>query len=145
MISYRNDAARRALPVTQEQLDDVVNEAVRRVMALLAEKPKQKPLLVAPRIARVMDAACEACGITREEMLGTRRSRRVAQPRQLAMLVAYEVATHASVPQISHAFCRDHTTVLHAVHAMRERMQTEPELARLYHEIRAKVTAEEGA
>lgn len=48
------------------------------------------------------------------DMLSPRRSRSVAQPRQIAMTLAKELTKH-SLPEIGHAFGgRDHTTVLHA-------------------------------
>ena len=50
-------------------------------------------------------------------------SRRVvfAQPRQLAMWIARE-RFEFSLPDIAHAFKRDHTTIMHAVDKVRERL-----------------------
>ena len=54
------------------------------------------------------------------ELLSKRRSRSIARPRQLAMLIAKELTNH-SLPEIGDAFGgRDHTTVLHACRTMKE-------------------------
>jgi chromosomal replication initiator protein len=54
------------------------------------------------------------------DLLSKRRSRSIARPRQVAMALAKELTTH-SLPEIGDAFGgRDHTTVLHACHRIRE-------------------------
>ena len=48
------------------------------------------------------------------DLLGKRRTRNIARPRQVAMTLAKELTNH-SLPEIGDAFGgRDHTTVLHA-------------------------------
>lgn len=51
-------------------------------------------------------------GIDKSALLSEMRTRRLAQPRQVAMFLARE--TGASFPLIGRCFNRDHTTVLHA-------------------------------
>lgn len=59
-------------------------------------------------------------------LLGKRRSRNVARPRQMAMALAKELTTH-SLPEIGNAFGgRDHTTVLHAVRKVQELREQDP-------------------
>ncbi len=53
------------------------------------------------------------------DLLSARRSRSIARPRQLAMLLAKELTNH-SYPEIGHAFDRDHTTVIHACKKIRQ-------------------------
>ena len=53
-------------------------------------------------------------GLTMQEMLGVRRAKQFAEPRMIAMWLAYEVLPNKSLPQIGRAFKRDHTTVMHA-------------------------------
>lgn len=54
------------------------------------------------------------------DLLAKRRSRSIARPRQMAMLLAKELTTH-SLPEIGDAFGgRDHTTVLHACRKIKE-------------------------
>jgi chromosomal replication initiator protein len=70
-----------------------------------------------PRRSTVEDiqsAACSHFGLSREELLSTARTARVAWPRQLAMFLAREL-TDDSLPSIGRQFGgRDHSTVLHA-------------------------------
>jgi chromosomal replication initiator protein len=60
------------------------------------------------------------------DLLGKRRSRNVARPRQMAMALAKELTTH-SLPEIGDAFGgRDHTTVLHAVRKVQALREQDP-------------------
>ncbi len=60
------------------------------------------------------------------DLLGKRRSRNVARPRQMAMALAKELTTH-SLPEIGDAFGgRDHTTVLHAVRKVQQLREEDP-------------------
>jgi chromosomal replication initiator protein len=47
------------------------------------------------------------------DLTSERRTRSLARPRQVAMALAKELTQH-SLPEIGHAFGKDHTTVLHA-------------------------------
>jgi chromosomal replication initiator protein len=47
------------------------------------------------------------------ELTSDKRTRNLARPRQVAMLISKELTTH-SLPEIGDAYKRDHTTVLHA-------------------------------
>jgi chromosomal replication initiation ATPase DnaA len=48
------------------------------------------------------------------DLLSRRRARWVARPRQLAMWLSRHL-TPCSLPEIGHAFDRDHTTVMHGI------------------------------
>lgn len=63
------------------------------------------------------------------EMQSERRDREVSRPRQVAMLLSYEL-TRASLPAIGKRFGgRDHTTVMHAIHNIRRLTGEDAELA----------------
>jgi chromosomal replication initiator protein len=69
---------------------------------------------IPPTVERIQELTCEAFGITRDELLSTTRTARVAWPRQVAMYLARE-HTDESLPAIGRRFGgRNHTTVLHA-------------------------------
>jgi chromosomal replication initiator protein len=75
----------------------------------------------------VQAAACEAFGITREELLSASRAARVTWPRQVAMYLAREF-TDQTLPAIGRAFGdRDHTTVMHACKRTAARMADDPQ------------------
>jgi len=61
----------------------------------------------------ILGAVSEYYGVSREELVGPRRSRNIAFARQVAMYLARELA-QMSLPQIGQALGgRDHTTVMH--------------------------------
>lgn len=65
-------------------------------------------------VDEIQDAAAQAFGITREELLARDRTPRVAFARQVAMYLAREMTTE-TLPAIGRCFGgRNHTTVLHA-------------------------------
>ncbi|MBS7458960.1 chromosomal replication initiator protein DnaA [Coralloluteibacterium stylophorae] len=59
------------------------------------------------------------------DLLGKKRTRSLARPRQMAMALAKELTEH-SLPEIGDAFGgRDHTTVLHATRVIRDLVETD--------------------
>lgn len=59
------------------------------------------------------------------DLLGKKRTRSIARPRQVAMALAKELTNH-SLPEIGQAFGgRDHTTVLHACRKIKELRDTD--------------------
>jgi chromosomal replication initiator protein len=59
------------------------------------------------------------------DLLSERRSRSIAQPRQVAMALARELTQH-SLPEIGNAFGgRDHTTVIHACRKVQELLDSD--------------------
>ncbi|MGI9461461.1 MAG: chromosomal replication initiator protein DnaA [Alphaproteobacteria bacterium] len=63
--------------------------------------------------------------ITLEELLSKSRLQDIARPRQIAMYLAKK-ATTRSLPSIGKRFRRDHTTVIHAVRTIENRMGDNP-------------------
>ncbi len=62
------------------------------------------------------------------DLLGRRRTRTIARPRQMAMALSKELTEH-SLPEIGEAFGgRDHTTVLHACRKIDELVETDGRL-----------------
>lgn len=65
-------------------------------------------------LMEIQYAVCGHFQVGLSDLQSTRRERRIARPRQLAMYLA-KVLTPKSLPDIGKAFGRDHTTVMHAV------------------------------
>lgn len=62
----------------------------------------------------IMQVVCSHAGVTMEDMVSSRRSREISEPRQMAMYLCREL-TDLSTTRIGAAFGkRDHTTVMHA-------------------------------
>jgi chromosomal replication initiator protein len=77
------------------------------------------------RIDLVQEATARHYGISLEELVGDRRTKRVVEPRQVAMYLSREL-TDASLPAIGRAFGgRDHTTVIYAVQKVTRQMTDE--------------------
>ena len=79
-------------------------------------------------IANIQKAVADYYGLQLKEMLGKKRTRSLARPRQMAMALAKELTDH-SLPEIGAAFDgRDHTTVLHACRQIRHLMDSDGKL-----------------
>jgi chromosomal replication initiator protein len=75
-----------------------------------------------PTIARVQELACQTFDVTRDELLSSARTKRVAWARQVAMYLA-RAHTGATLPAIGESFGgRDHTTVMYACRKAGERI-----------------------
>lgn len=95
---------------------DFAREALRDLIAL------QDKLVT---IENIQKTVAEYYKIRVADLLSKRRSRSIARPRQLAMVLAKELTNH-SLPEIGDAFGgRDHTTVLHACRKIAELRETE--------------------
>lgn len=95
-------------------------------------------------IADMIDSVSKATGITAFDILSDRRMRPIAHARQAAMWLVRH-CTHLSMPQIARHFHKDHTTVLHAVFKVDQRMATKPGFAQMMNELRARHQAGSGS
>jgi chromosomal replication initiation ATPase DnaA len=59
-------------------------------------------------------------------MTSNQQYRQIAHPRQVAMFLANELTQH-SLAEIGRRFRRDHTTVMYAIKAVRQRMTFDPQ------------------
>lgn len=92
---------------------------------LLASQDKQVTL------DNIKKVVAEHYKVKVNDLLSKRRSRSIARPRQLAMLLSKELTNH-SYPEIGQAFDRDHTTVLHACKKMKELLDEDRRLEEDY-------------
>ena len=70
----------------------------------------------------IISAVCERFSLRSVDLRSRRRSKHVAQPRQVAMYLCRR-HLNASFPHIGELFGRDHTTVLHAVTTTERRLK----------------------
>lgn len=74
----------------------------------------------------IIEAVCEYYAVTRSEILGKRRNRSIALPRQMAMYLCRQL-TSASLPAIGDCLGgRDHSTILHGCNKIEELLDTMP-------------------
>jgi chromosomal replication initiator protein len=103
-------------PITIE----LVQEALRDLLAL------QDKLVTVDNIQKTVS---EYYKIKVADLLSKRRSRSVARPRQMAMMLSKEL-TNKSLPEIGDAFGgRDHTTVIHACRKVKELIAEETDFS----------------
>jgi chromosomal replication initiator protein len=77
------------------------------------------------RVEVIQEAVARHYGITLDELVGEKRTKRIVVPRQVAMFLCREL-TDASLPAIGRAFGgRDHTTVLYAVQKVTKQLPEE--------------------
>ena len=57
-------------------------------------------------------------GLTPDDILGERRHKHVIEARWEAIAAVYQTNPSWTLPQLGRFFCRDHTTVLHALRKM---------------------------
>lgn len=89
-------------PITMESVQQVLGHFI------VSEEPQR----VSPE--RIQSSLCEYFGITRAELIGHERHKKVTLPRHLAMYLC-RLLTDMSLPEIAQHFSnRNHTTVLHA-------------------------------
>ena len=79
---------------------------------------------------------CAAFEVTREELLSSARTGRVAWARQVAMYLAPGTRAGASLPRIGERFGgRNHTTVMYACRKAGERLAADPAAQALVHDL----------
>lgn len=88
------------------------------------------------RLATIINAACRVCDISRDHLLGPRRSRVYSRPRQMVMHIAREKCPHLSLPSIGRLLGgRDHTTIMHGVRKCQVLLDNDPDFRGTYNRI----------
>ena len=83
----------------------------------------------------IMDQVAKYYRIKISDILGSKRTRNIARPRQVAMSLTKEL-TNLSLPAIGDAFGgRDHTTVMHGVKNVAKLRVEDPEIAQDYEKL----------
>jgi chromosomal replication initiator protein len=118
---------RRAGPLDRDSIQEILDAA-----GHLPHRPDDLP--------EIVKRVCAAFGVTRKELLGPSRLRRVLVPRQVAMALAREVGGQ-SLPRIASAFDRDHSTVLHACRKVKEMIEHDLELAATVRQLRKELSS----
>ena len=128
-------AMTRVLAVSSLLSEPLSAPVVRRALDRSAEQRAEAAGAASPTLEQIQTAVCEVCGLSRQELLSSRRSTRVSHARQLAMYLAREL-TPLSLSEIARAFDRDHTTVIHALRAVESRLEPGSETASRIHRVR---------
>lgn len=78
-------------------------------------------------IPDIQQATARYFGVTLVDLKSTRRDRKIARPRQIAMYLA-KTLTSLSLPDIADFFGRDHTTIMHAVKTIEGLMEIDSKM-----------------
>lgn len=79
-------------------------------------------------IEDIQKSVAEYYNIKLIDLKSTRRDRRIARPRQIAMYLSKQLTTK-SLPEIGLAFDRDHTTIIHAIRTIDDLMVSDADVA----------------
>lgn len=91
-------------------------------------------------LADIKQAVCQYFRLTQKQIEGNSRARRFAWPRQFAMALSREL-TPQSLPAICMRYGgRDHTTCLHSVRAVAQRIKSDSEWAEHYNALKLALT-----
>lgn len=89
--------------------------------------PRRRPVHADARlglnILQVMQAVVLESGMSAGDMMSTSRHRRFSWPRQVAMWAIDRYCPEYSYPEIAYVFRKDHTTVMHAIRVVNDRLQ----------------------
>lgn len=95
-------------------------------------------------IDRVQRAIAQEYGVTRNDLISSRRTKDIVRPRQIAMYLARHM-TPRSLPEIARRFGgRDHTTALHAVRRISSLIEADSGLMIHVEYLKAKICAGAG-
>ncbi len=76
----------------------------------------------------IQQAVAEYYGVSVQDIVGQKRKREIALPRQVAIYLTREM-TEMSLPRIGDAFKRDHSTIMHSCDKIAEMVKTTSEMA----------------
>jgi chromosomal replication initiator protein len=93
----------------------------------------------APSVIAIQEATCSVFGVSRQDLLSTKRTARVSHARQLAIYLARDL-TSLSLAQIARDFNRDHSTALHSIRTVTGRLDPDSETSDLLHRTRQLLT-----
>lgn len=93
--------------------------------------PPAVPSRVMTKPQRVMRLVSQHLQISPDDMCSIDRTAPVVLARSTAMYLLRKLSPQQSLPWIGKIFGRDHTTVLHALESMQEKVVTDPEYAAL--------------
>ena len=80
----------------------------------------------------------EYYGVSVADIVGQKRKREIALPRQVAIYLTREM-TEMSLPRIGDAFKRDHSTIMHSCDKIAEMAKTSAEMAATVDDLKKRI------
>jgi chromosomal replication initiator protein len=100
---------------------EITVDAAREVLASL--RPAPHPARIT--YDGILAVVCERFGLRPSDLASRRRSRHIALPRHVAMYLCRRLL-NASFPRLGELFQRDHSTVIHGVTSIEQRVKRDP-------------------
>ena len=70
-----------------------------------------------------MSQVCKFYNVDEIILRGSQRTRNIAEPRQIAMYLIRKL-TNLSLPEIGQQFAKDHTTVMHSIKQVEQKLKS---------------------
>jgi chromosomal replication initiator protein len=121
--------------LTGQSIDQAASMVFRTLGSSLETSHHRDHNHTSVELESVLEAVAAYYHISVSDLSGRKRTKVIAQARQLAMYIARE-ATTASLPQIGDAIGRDHSTVLHGCARVAAMIEEDPTIAKDVHQIR---------
>ncbi len=119
----------------QQNLKEIDLPIAEKALADYFSPPSHKT--ITPKV--VVDTVCRFYDIREEDIRGTKKSRDIAFPRQIAMFILRDI-TELSYIKIAEYFGKkDHTTIMYAEDKIRKQLKEDPSLKRDIEDIVAKI------
>jgi len=96
---------------------------------------------ILPTPSLIISQVCKFYNVDEIILRGSQRTRNIAEPRQIAMYLIRKL-TNLSLPEIGQQFAKDHTTVLHSIRQVEQRLKNgDPELQNNIRDITANINS----
>lgn len=125
LVSVIDKEAERKAKLIEELQAEVVSLSTRMKAMVLED---QSPLARPSRIKPVVIAVARYYGVTVQDIVCSKRHRKLVHPRQVAMYLAREL-TGQTYPAIGRVMDRDHATIMSGVRRIAKLRETDPKLA----------------
>lgn len=80
------------------------------------------------KLVQIIRTVSHVLGVTPDDIVGPRRSRRYARPRQIVMFLSRDMCPHLSLPSIGRILGgRDHTTIIHGIRQVEALLDKDPD------------------
>lgn len=132
--------------VSPDRAEDAIGRIMGRAESIADLKPKWVRIEAGAGpesrgIENVIRVVGDLTNTTRHELLGQRRDRRIARPRQVAMLLARDIVGKSTSVIGDYMGRRDHTTVMHGCRRIEALMETDGDIAALVREASTRLRA----
>ncbi|MBQ5777598.1 MAG: chromosomal replication initiator protein DnaA [Oscillospiraceae bacterium] len=114
---------------------DGMHAAERAIRDIFAENP-----WINPTPEFIIKAVAKYFEITYEDIVGKDRSQKMVEPRKIAMYMVRDM-THLSFPKMGEVFNKDHTTVMHSIDTLEERLKDDAVLREKIQDVKNSVLA----